>query len=208
MGDGFGLVWLDGRNMAAPKKGDAGKGGEGHDGHGTGAMSVRFGQFDKSFKQIAEAPVDTKVCECCPTAAAVTADGEGDRGVVPVALGPDHFADVDAGDPDRRVERDVGRVGEGRIHFVAVAGEGNVFGEGQVGPDREDEDEDDRDRDVARPPLEPSRTGRRCPPVALREPAHSSSTCPRVSVPHSSGELPMIVSPLAYFSLPASQTLP
>jgi hypothetical protein len=75
MGDGFGLVWLDGRNMAAPKKGDAGKGGEGHDGHGTGAMSVRFGQFDKSFKQIAEAPVDTKVCECCPTAAAVTADG-------------------------------------------------------------------------------------------------------------------------------------
>ena len=75
MGDGFGLVWLDGRNMAAPKKGDANKGGEGHDGHGTGAMSVRFGQFDKSFKQIAEAPVDTKVCECCPTAAAVTADG-------------------------------------------------------------------------------------------------------------------------------------
>jgi hypothetical protein len=66
MGEGFGLVWLDGRNM---------KGGEGHDGHGAGAMSVRFGQFDKAFKQIAESAVDTKVCECCPTAAAVTAEG-------------------------------------------------------------------------------------------------------------------------------------
>ena len=65
-GEGFGLVWLDGRAM---------KGGEGHDGHGTGAMSVRFAQFDKSFKQIAESAVDTRVCECCPTAAAVTAEG-------------------------------------------------------------------------------------------------------------------------------------
>src|SRR5688572_29151568 len=61
MGEGFGLVWLDGRAM---------KGGEGSDGHGTGAMSVRYGQFDKSFKQIAESAVDTRVCECCPTAAA------------------------------------------------------------------------------------------------------------------------------------------
>ncbi len=66
MGDGFGLVWLDGRAM---------KGGEGHDSHAAGAMSVRFGQFDKSFKQIAETPVDARVCECCPTAAAVTAEG-------------------------------------------------------------------------------------------------------------------------------------
>lgn len=67
MGEGFGLVWLDGRAM---------KGGE-HGGEhgGGGAMSVRFGQFDKSFKQIAETAVDTKVCECCPTAAAVTAEG-------------------------------------------------------------------------------------------------------------------------------------
>lgn len=78
MGDGFGLVWLDGRNMlAAPKSGEGGKAGGGHDSEhgGSGAMSVRFAQFDKSFKQIAEAPVDTKVCECCPTAAAVTAEG-------------------------------------------------------------------------------------------------------------------------------------
>ena len=67
MGDGFGVVWLDGRAMKAG--GD--HGGE----HGGGAMSVYFGQFDKTFKQVAEKPVDTRVCECCPTAAAVTAEG-------------------------------------------------------------------------------------------------------------------------------------
>ncbi len=75
MGDGFGLVFLDGRNM---------KSGEGHAEHGgTGAMSVRFAQFDpstelragKAFKQIAETEVDGRVCECCPTAAAVTSEG-------------------------------------------------------------------------------------------------------------------------------------
>ena len=66
MGEGFGLVWLDGRAM---------KGGEGHDGHGAGAMSVRFAQFDKSFKQVAETAVDGRVCECCPTAAAATTEG-------------------------------------------------------------------------------------------------------------------------------------
>ncbi len=38
-------------------------------------MSVYFAQFDKAFKQIAESAVDTRVCECCPTAAAVTAEG-------------------------------------------------------------------------------------------------------------------------------------
>ena len=66
MGDGFGLIWLDGRAM---------KQGEGHDGHGTGAMSVRFARFDKNFKQLEETVVDARVCECCPTAAAVTSEG-------------------------------------------------------------------------------------------------------------------------------------
>lgn len=67
MGDGFGLVWLDGRAMKS--------GGHEGDHGGVGAMSVRFGRFDKNFKQVAETAVDTRVCECCPTAAAVTADG-------------------------------------------------------------------------------------------------------------------------------------
>ena len=90
MGDGFGLVWLDGRSMLAPPKpGEGGKGGE-HSEHGGGAMSVRFARFDPStrpntqsaslragnpFKQVEETLVDAKVCECCPTAAAVTAEG-------------------------------------------------------------------------------------------------------------------------------------
>jgi hypothetical protein len=66
-GGGLGLVWLDGRAM---------KGGE-HDSHGAGAgaMSVRFAAFDESWKQVADTAIDTRVCECCPTSAAVTATG-------------------------------------------------------------------------------------------------------------------------------------
>ena len=64
-GAGLGLVWLDGRAM---KSG-------GHDGHGGGEMSVRSAVFDQTGKQISEMPVDLRVCECCPTAVAVTSDG-------------------------------------------------------------------------------------------------------------------------------------
>ncbi|MEW6321995.1 MAG: sialidase family protein [Acidobacteriota bacterium] len=63
-GGGLGLVWLDGRAMQAS-----------HDGHGKGAMTVRFATFDTAWKQTSEMPIDLRVCECCPTAAAVTADG-------------------------------------------------------------------------------------------------------------------------------------
>jgi hypothetical protein len=66
---GLGLVWLDGRAM---------KPQAGHGGHGAadvGAMSLRFATFDSNWKQTAEAPVNLSVCECCPTTAAVTADG-------------------------------------------------------------------------------------------------------------------------------------
>jgi len=38
-------------------------------------MSVRFARFDKNFKQVEESLVDGKVCECCPTTAAVTSEG-------------------------------------------------------------------------------------------------------------------------------------
>lgn len=68
-GGGLGLVWLDGRAMTPESS---------HDAHGAadrGAMSVRFASFDGAWKQTAEAPVDLRVCECCPTAAVVTADG-------------------------------------------------------------------------------------------------------------------------------------
>lgn len=63
-GAGLGLVWLDGRAMKA-----------GHGELGGGEMSVRAAIYDPSGNQVSEAPVDLRVCECCPTAAAVTADG-------------------------------------------------------------------------------------------------------------------------------------
>jgi len=64
-GAGLGLVWLDGRAMTA-----------GHGGHGgSGDMSVRGAVFDTSGKQVSETAVDLRVCECCPTTAAVTSDG-------------------------------------------------------------------------------------------------------------------------------------
>jgi hypothetical protein len=63
-GAGLGLVWLDGRAMKA-----------GHDEHGGGDMSVRGATFARDGRQLNEAAVDLRVCECCPTAAAVTGEG-------------------------------------------------------------------------------------------------------------------------------------
>lgn len=49
----------------------------GHADHGAGdgAMSVRFATFSNDWKQTSELPVDPRVCECCPTTAAMTTDG-------------------------------------------------------------------------------------------------------------------------------------
>ena len=63
-GGGLALVWLDGRAMTG-----------GHEGHGGGDMSLRYGAYGRDGKQVAETPLDPRVCECCPTAVAVTADG-------------------------------------------------------------------------------------------------------------------------------------
>jgi hypothetical protein len=77
-GAGLGLVWLDGRAM---------KSGGGHDSHESGGeMSVRGAIYERGGKQISEAPIDLRVCECCPTAVAVTADG-------PIAAYRDRSAD-------------------------------------------------------------------------------------------------------------------
>lgn len=66
-GGDLGLVWLDGRAMAP----------EGHSATAAdhGAMTVRAAVFDRAGRQTQETLVDSRVCECCPTAAAVTADG-------------------------------------------------------------------------------------------------------------------------------------
>lgn len=68
-GAGLGLVWLDGRNM---------KGG--HDtpstDHGSGGdMSLRFASYTRDWTRTADVALDLRVCECCPTAVAVTSDG-------------------------------------------------------------------------------------------------------------------------------------
>ena len=65
-GAGLGVIWLDGRAM---------KPGAGPDDEGTGDMGLRGAHFDRAWKQKSEDAIDPRVCECCPTAAAVTTDG-------------------------------------------------------------------------------------------------------------------------------------
>src|SRR5262245_23051715 len=66
-GGGLGAIWLDGRAMQLDSHSAPAAGG--------GAMTLHFGSFDRLWKQTAEMPVDTRVCECCPTTAAVTSEG-------------------------------------------------------------------------------------------------------------------------------------
>ncbi len=63
-GGGLGLVWLDGRAMAPASPGAA-----------PGPMALRFATFDRAWRQTSETSVDDRVCECCPTTAAVTSEG-------------------------------------------------------------------------------------------------------------------------------------
>ena len=65
-GAGLGLVWLDGRDIELSKDLPTFEGGE---------MAVRFAAYDTAWKQTADAPVDTRACECCPTTAVLTSDG-------------------------------------------------------------------------------------------------------------------------------------
>jgi hypothetical protein len=65
---GLGLAWLDGREMKPESMH-----GE-HDAN-RGAMTLRFATFGRDWKQTSEIPVDLRVCECCPTTAAVTSEG-------------------------------------------------------------------------------------------------------------------------------------
>jgi hypothetical protein len=64
-GQGLGVVWLDGRQM---KEGA-------HEGMDAGNMSLRGAMFAPDGSQASEMLIDERVCECCPTAAAVTANG-------------------------------------------------------------------------------------------------------------------------------------
>jgi len=62
-GGGLGLIWLDGR--AVDPDPDKGKDN----------MSLRYASFDRDGKAVSVALVDDRVCDCCPTAVAMTADG-------------------------------------------------------------------------------------------------------------------------------------
>lgn len=63
-GAGLGLIWLDGRHTAG-----------GHSSEHGGAMTLRSATFDASGAQLGEVEIDDRVCECCPTSIAMTADG-------------------------------------------------------------------------------------------------------------------------------------
>jgi hypothetical protein len=62
----FGLVWLDGRQTTpAQDPGD----------DAVGDMALRSARYDAGWRQVADDAVDLRVCDCCPTATAVTDDG-------------------------------------------------------------------------------------------------------------------------------------
>jgi len=54
-GGSFGVVWLDGRSMKE--------------------TGLRTAMFNNDWTQLSEEAIDTRVCDCCPTAVAVTASG-------------------------------------------------------------------------------------------------------------------------------------
>jgi hypothetical protein len=62
-GAGLGLVWLDGR-ATNPKLAQPGDN-----------MSLRAAVFSQAGRQLREMPIDTRVCDCCPTSVAITSEG-------------------------------------------------------------------------------------------------------------------------------------
>jgi hypothetical protein len=66
--DGFFVCWLDGRKTASEESHG------GHEGH-HGEMTLRAAMLDKNGKKINEWELDGRVCDCCQTAATITANG-------------------------------------------------------------------------------------------------------------------------------------
>jgi hypothetical protein len=66
-GDAVLAVWLDGRHT---------QGGEGHDHHAAGAMTLRSLTIDRAGRgSVTGAEIDARVCDCCQTDAALTDEG-------------------------------------------------------------------------------------------------------------------------------------
>jgi hypothetical protein len=59
LASGFGIAWLDGREMAK----------------GKGSMTLRTAKVGADGKAADEVLMDARVCDCCPTSAAMTTDG-------------------------------------------------------------------------------------------------------------------------------------
>ena len=64
----FFVTWLDGRNTAIPNESKS------HDGH-HGSMSLRAAIISTSGQKIKEWEIDSRTCDCCQTAAAITRTG-------------------------------------------------------------------------------------------------------------------------------------
>lgn len=60
----YGLVWLDGREQELNTTDPQG-----------GAMALYYARYDRAGKQLAEAAVNERVCECCSTSVAMTSEG-------------------------------------------------------------------------------------------------------------------------------------
>lgn len=66
----LGIAWLDGRATAGGHAAHAADGSE-----AGGAMALRAAAFDGALRKSSEVGIDARVCDCCQTAAAVTARG-------------------------------------------------------------------------------------------------------------------------------------
>lgn len=72
--DLLGIAWLDGRaTAAADHEAHAAHDAEGH--HGRGATALRAALVDPTRRKVLESVVDTRVCDCCQTAVALTSRG-------------------------------------------------------------------------------------------------------------------------------------
>jgi len=74
IGDGFGLVWLDPSTRAAERGARSGQAAS-HADHGPEHMLLHYARFDARWQEVENTVIDARVCECCPTAAAVTSEG-------------------------------------------------------------------------------------------------------------------------------------
>lgn len=72
----LGIAWLDSRQKSATPPTTHGHDAASDDhGHGGGPMMLRGGVFDAEVTPLADWPLDTSTCDCCPTASAMTSRG-------------------------------------------------------------------------------------------------------------------------------------